>query len=52
VVNPLPGLEVRPLATGAPVRHVSAARPRDGYRGPAVTAMLDSLRAAAATLSP
>jgi DNA-binding transcriptional LysR family regulator len=42
----LPGVEVRPLRSGAPVRRISAARPRDGYRGPAVTAMLDSLRAA------
>jgi DNA-binding transcriptional LysR family regulator len=47
VAHPLPGVEVRTLASGAPVRHISAARPPDGYHGPAVTAMLDSLRAAA-----
>jgi DNA-binding transcriptional LysR family regulator len=47
VAHPLPGLEVRTLGSGAPVRHISAARPRDGYHGPSVTAMLDSLRAAA-----
>jgi len=47
VVQPLPGIEVRTIASGAPVRHVSAARPRDGYHGPAVTEMLESLRAAA-----
>jgi DNA-binding transcriptional LysR family regulator len=48
VTHPLPSVEVRTLGAGAPVRHISAARPRDAYRGPAVTAMLDSLRAAAA----
>ena len=48
VAHPLPGVEVRDLGAAAPVRRISAARPRDGYRGPAVGAMLDSLRAAAA----
>jgi DNA-binding transcriptional LysR family regulator len=47
VAHPLSGVEVRTLGSGAPVRQISAARPRDGYHGPAVTAMLDSLRAAA-----
>jgi DNA-binding transcriptional LysR family regulator len=47
VAHPLPGIEVRTLGSGSPVRHISAARPRDAYHGPAVTAMLDSLRAAA-----
>jgi DNA-binding transcriptional LysR family regulator len=51
VAHPLPGLEVRTLRSGAPVRHISAARPRDAYHGPAVTAMLDSLRAAAEALA-
>lgn len=46
VTHPLPGVEVRTLKSGAPVRHISAARPRDGYNGPPVTAMIDSLRAA------
>jgi DNA-binding transcriptional LysR family regulator len=50
VVRPLPGVDVRTLRSGAPVRHISAALPRDGYHGPAVTAMLDSLLAAARTL--
>ena len=45
-VHPLPGVAVCQLA-GAPVRHVSAARPRDAYQGPALAAMLDSLRTAA-----
>lgn len=52
VAHPLPGVEVRTLASGAPVRRISAARPRDGYRGSPVTAMLDSLRAAAAQAAP
>jgi hypothetical protein len=42
---------VRALGSGAPVRHISAARPRDAYHGPAVTAMLDSLRATAQALA-
>ncbi len=46
----LPGLEVRTLGSGAPVRRICAARPRDAYHGPAVTAMVDSLRHAAAAL--
>ena len=51
VTHPLPSVEVRTLGAGAPVRHISAARPRDAYRGPAVSAMLDSLRAAATALA-
>jgi DNA-binding transcriptional LysR family regulator len=51
VAHPLPGIEVRALGSGAPVRHISAARPRDAYHGPAVTAMLDSLRATAQALA-
>jgi DNA-binding transcriptional LysR family regulator len=47
VAHPLPGIEVRTLGSGAPVRHISAARPRDAYHGPAVAAMLDSLHTAA-----
>lgn len=47
VAHPVPVVEVRTLGSGAPVRHISAARPRDGYHGPAVTAMVDSLRATA-----
>ena len=37
VANPLPGIEVRTLRSHAPVRRISAARPRDGYRGPALS---------------
>jgi len=51
VTHPLPGLEVRAIRSGAPVRRISAAWPRDGYHGPAVSSMLDSLRAAAETLA-
>jgi DNA-binding transcriptional LysR family regulator len=51
VVHALPSVQVRTLRAGAPVRHISAARPRDAYRGPAVSAMLDSLRTAAAQLT-
>jgi DNA-binding transcriptional LysR family regulator len=50
VANPQPGVEVRSLGADAPVRRVAAARPHDGYRGPAVTAMLESLRATAASV--
>jgi DNA-binding transcriptional LysR family regulator len=52
VVHPRPGIEVRSLAAGAPVRHILAARPRDGAASPAVAAMLDSLRVAARGLRP
>jgi len=48
LVNRHPGVVVHPLAADAPVRHVSAVRPRDGYRSRAVTTMLESLGAAAA----
>ena len=51
VAHPLPGIEVRTLGSGAPVRHISAARPRDAYHGPAVTEMLDSLHATAQALA-
>jgi antitoxin (DNA-binding transcriptional repressor) of toxin-antitoxin stability system len=47
----LPGVEVRTLRSGAPVRRISAARPRDAYHGPAVAAMLDSLRATTQALA-
>jgi DNA-binding transcriptional LysR family regulator len=50
VMHPLPGLVVQRLASGAPVRRIVAARPPDGYHGPTVTAMLESLRATAQTL--
>jgi DNA-binding transcriptional LysR family regulator len=46
VAQPLPGLAVRALRSGAPVRQISVARPRDAYQGRAVTAMIDSLRQA------
>jgi DNA-binding transcriptional LysR family regulator len=48
VAHPLPGVEVRALRSDAPVRHISAARPRDAYHGRAVSAMIDSLRQAVA----
>lgn len=48
----LPGVEVRRLASHAPVRRISVARPRDGYRGPAVNAMIDCLRAAGSAFAP
>ena len=51
VTHPLPGVAVRTLAEGAPVRRVAAARPRDGYHGPAVTAMIECLCAAAEAFS-
>jgi DNA-binding transcriptional LysR family regulator len=51
VTQPLTGVEVRTLRSGAPVRHVSAARPRNAYHGPTVSAMLDSLRASARHLT-
>jgi DNA-binding transcriptional LysR family regulator len=50
VMHPLPGLEARKLGSGAPVRLISAARPRDAYHGPAVAAMIDSLRHASQAL--
>jgi DNA-binding transcriptional LysR family regulator len=48
LVHPRPGVVVRPLVSDAPVRHLEAVRPRDGYRSRAVSAMLESLGAAAA----
>ena len=44
VTHPLPGVAVRQLASAAPVRRISAAWPADGYQGPTLTAMVDSLR--------
>jgi DNA-binding transcriptional LysR family regulator len=44
VAHPLPGVEVRALRSNPPVRHISAARPRDAYHGRAVSAMIESLR--------
>jgi DNA-binding transcriptional LysR family regulator len=51
VAHPLPGVEVRTLRSGAPVRRISAARPRGGYRGPSVTVMLESLAWSSASIS-
>ena len=51
VVHPLPGLVVRKLSSGAPRRHIFAARPRDAYHGVAVVAMIDSLRRASQALA-
>jgi DNA-binding transcriptional LysR family regulator len=51
VVHPVPGVEARTLRSGAPVRRISAARPHGAYRGPAVSSMLHSLRAAAETVT-
>jgi DNA-binding transcriptional LysR family regulator len=48
LARPRPGVEVRSLGADAPVRHIEAVRPRDGYPSPAVTAMLECLQAAAA----
>jgi DNA-binding transcriptional LysR family regulator len=50
VKHPLPGVEVRPLSSGTPVRHISAAWPTDGYQGPTLTAMVDSLRSSARSM--
>jgi DNA-binding transcriptional LysR family regulator len=47
---PPAGVEVRALRSGAPTRRIAVARPRDGYNGPAVRAMLESLQTAAAGL--
>ena len=47
VRHPLPGVAVRPLADDAPVRRISAAWPVDGYQGPTLTAMVESLQRAA-----
>ena len=49
VVHPLPGVVVRQLASGAPTRRISAVCPLDGYRSPAIDAMIDSLRITAGT---
>ena len=48
VAHHLPGVAVREIGADAPVRRISAARPRHGYGGPPVTDMLECLRAAAA----
>jgi DNA-binding transcriptional LysR family regulator len=50
VAHPLPGVEVRALGSDAPMRRIVAARPRDAYQGPAVAAMVDSLRQVAKTV--
>jgi hypothetical protein len=39
---------VREIGADAPVRRISAARPRHGYRGAPVADMLECLRVAAA----
>jgi DNA-binding transcriptional LysR family regulator len=44
VAHPLPGVAVRQLISGAPERHISAAWPIDGYRGPTLTTMVESLQ--------
>ncbi len=44
VTHPLPGVAVPQFASAAPVRRISAAWPVDGYQGPTLTAMVDSLR--------
>jgi DNA-binding transcriptional LysR family regulator len=51
VMHPLPGIVVRPLSTDAPTRLISAACPVDGYRGPALSAMLRTLQTAAKGLT-
>ncbi len=50
VRHPLPGVAVRPLASGAPARRIFAAYPVDGFRSPALTAMLETLQLAAKDL--
>jgi DNA-binding transcriptional LysR family regulator len=47
VAHPLPGVAVRQLASGAPFRRISAVCPLDGYRSPAIDAMIDSLQISA-----
>jgi molybdate transport repressor ModE-like protein len=47
LAQPRPGVEVRPLDGDAPVRHIEAVRPRDGYASPVVGTMLACLRDAA-----
>jgi DNA-binding transcriptional LysR family regulator len=47
VMHPLPGVAVREFASAAPVRRISAAWPVDGYRGPTLTAMVESLQVSA-----
>jgi DNA-binding transcriptional LysR family regulator len=51
LVHPQPGIEVRTLAYGAPVRRILAARASGAYCSPATAAMLDSLQAAARAFS-
>jgi molybdate transport repressor ModE-like protein len=50
LTQPRPGVEVRPLDGDAPVRHIEAVRPRDGYASPAVGAMLACLHDTAAAI--
>jgi DNA-binding transcriptional LysR family regulator len=52
LTRPLAGVAVRALGAEAPVREISVARLRDGPRGPAVTAMVDSLASAASEAAP
>jgi DNA-binding transcriptional LysR family regulator len=47
VTHALPGVAVRRLHSGAPERSISAAWPVDGYQGPTLTTMVDSLRLSA-----
>lgn len=44
VANPTPGVEVRKLRTGAPVRRISVAYPAEEFQPPAVRAMTTILR--------
>ena len=44
VTHPLPGVAVRPVSSGAPVRRICAAWPTDGYQGPTVSAMVECLK--------
>lgn len=44
VMHPLPGVTLRQFASAAPVRRICAAWPVDGYQGPTLAAMVDSLR--------
>ncbi len=47
VRHPLPGIAVRELTSVAPLRQISVAWPVDGYQGPTLTTMVESLRLAA-----
>lgn len=43
VARPIPGVEVRRLRTGAPVRHIGVVHASDGFEPAAVTAMVATL---------